>query len=171
MGWLIWFFDQSSNLLLRALKIEPVHDVQYAASASDLEHIVADSRDSGDLSEELSVLIDRILDFPDQDVEHAMIPRSRVDSVDDSEPIGQVRTRMARGHSRYPVTAQESDEVVGVVHLVDVLSTQLPDDAPIGQITRPAVIVATLIRGLLVRLALPQIVMAQSALRMTYSLA
>ncbi|MCU0262238.1 MAG: hemolysin family protein [Candidatus Nanopelagicales bacterium] len=144
MGWLISFFDRSSNRLLRALKIEPVHDVQYAASASDLEHIVADSRDSGDLSEELSVLIDRILDFPDQDVEHAMIPRSRVDTVDNSEPIGQVRARMARGHSRYPVTATESDDVVGVVHLVDVLSTQLPDHAPVGQIVRPAVIVATL---------------------------
>ncbi|MCW2582260.1 MAG: hypothetical protein JWQ53_1050, partial [Klenkia sp.] len=63
-GWLIWFFDQSSNLLLRALKIEPVHDVEHAATARDLESIVEDSRGSGDLPDELSVMIDRILDFP-----------------------------------------------------------------------------------------------------------
>ena len=48
-GWLIWFFDQASNLLLRALRIEPVHDVEHSATARDLEHIVDDSRDSGDL--------------------------------------------------------------------------------------------------------------------------
>src|SRR5690349_16443273 len=40
-GWLIWLFDQSSNLLLRALRIEPVHDVEHSATPKDLEHIVA----------------------------------------------------------------------------------------------------------------------------------
>src|SRR3712207_8814859 len=43
-GWLIWVFDQASNLLLRALRIEPVHDVEHAATARDLEHIVEESR-------------------------------------------------------------------------------------------------------------------------------
>ena len=43
-GWLIWVFDQSSNLLLRLLRIEPVHDVEHSASPRDLEHIVAESR-------------------------------------------------------------------------------------------------------------------------------
>lgn len=73
-GWLIKVFDQASNLLLKALRIEPVHDVEHSATARDLEHIVADSRQSGDLPGELSVLLDRILDFPERDVEHAMIP-------------------------------------------------------------------------------------------------
>jgi CBS domain containing-hemolysin-like protein len=39
-GWLICVFDQAANLLLRTLKIEPVHDVEHAATARDLEHIV-----------------------------------------------------------------------------------------------------------------------------------
>ena len=73
-GWLIWVFDQASNLLLRALRIEPVHDVEHAATARDLEHIVEESRQSGNLPAELSMLVDRILDFPDRNVEHAMIP-------------------------------------------------------------------------------------------------
>ncbi len=146
MGWLIWFFDQASNLLLRTLRIEPVHDVEHAASARDLEHIVADSRESGDLPEELSVLIDRILDFPEQDVEHAMVPRARVDTVWDSDTVGQVRAVMAQGHSRYPILAEETDEIVGLVHLADLLSTDATDDAPVTTIARPAIVVATLMR-------------------------
>jgi CBS domain containing-hemolysin-like protein len=143
-GWLIWIFDQSSNLLLRALKIEPVHDVEHSATARDLEHIVDDSRESGDLPVELSMLLDRILDFPRRDVEHAMIPRSRVDTVEDTDSIGHVRELMAHGHSRYPVLAAGTQDVVGVVHLADLLTTTEPDTAPVTTIARPALVVSHL---------------------------
>jgi CBS domain containing-hemolysin-like protein len=143
-GWLIWIFDQSSNLLLRGLKIEPVHDVEHSATARDLEHIVEDSRESGDLPLELSMLLDRILDFPRRDVEHAMIPRSRVDTIADTETLGQVRERMAHGHSRYPVLTEDNEEIVGVVHLADLLATAEPDTARVTGIARPALVVSHL---------------------------
>jgi CBS domain containing-hemolysin-like protein len=145
-GGIIWIFDQASNLLLRALRIEPVHDVEHAATARDLEHIVEDSRHSGDLPAELSVLIDRILDFPTHDAEHAMIPRPRVDTVPDTETIGRLRERMASGHSRYPVLEAATGDVVGVVHLVDLLATTEPDSAPVTAIAREALVVSTLTR-------------------------
>jgi CBS domain containing-hemolysin-like protein len=143
-GWLIWVFDQASNLLLRALKIEPVHDVEHAATARDLEHIVEDSRESGDLPVELSMLVDRILDFPRRTAEHAMIPRSRVDTVADTDTIGHVRELMAHGHSRYPVLAEDTQDVVGVVHLADLLATIEPDTAPVTAIARPCLVVSHL---------------------------
>ncbi|MFC5752274.1 hemolysin family protein [Actinomadura rugatobispora] len=141
-GWLIWVFDQSSNLLLRLLRIEPVHDVEHAATDRDLEHIVADSRRSGDLPPDLSMLLDRILDFPRRDVEHAMIPRSRVDTVDEHEPIAEVRRAMSTGHSRYPVLG-EDERVVGVVHLDQVL-TAGDGTRPVSTIMRPATVLPTL---------------------------
>ncbi len=146
MGWLITFFDKASNALLRLLHIEPVHDVEHSASARDLEHIVADSRESGDLPDELSVLIDRILDFPSRDVEHAMIPRARVDTVSDEDSIGEVRALMAAGHSRYPVLAEETDAILGIVRLADVLSTDRPDTDPVASIQKSALIIPTLMR-------------------------
>jgi CBS domain containing-hemolysin-like protein len=143
-GWLIWVFDQSSNLLLRALRIEPVHDVENSATARDLEHIVDDSRESGDLPVELSMLLDRILDFPRRDVEHAMIPRSRVDTVEDTDTLGYVRELMAHGHSRYPVLAAGTQDVVGVVQLADLLTTDAPETAPVTVIARPPLVVSHL---------------------------
>lgn len=142
-GWLIWFFDQSSNALLRALRIEPVHDVEHAATARDLEAIVEESRESGDLPEDLAVLLDRMLDFPQQDVEHAMIPRSRVDTVADTDDLGLVRALMSVGHSRYPVLAVGTSDVVGVVHLSDLLATDLPDSARVTRVMRVPLVVST----------------------------
>ncbi|WP_188546622.1 hemolysin family protein [Rhodococcoides trifolii] len=139
-GWLIRIFDASSNALLKALKIEPVHDVEHSATARDLEHIVAESRDTGDLPEELSTLLDRILDFPTRTAGHAMIPRSKVATVRADSTVAEVRASMSVEHSRYPVL-EADDSIEGVVHLRDVLATDLPDDAPVSTLSRDALVV------------------------------
>lgn len=142
-GWLITFFDKSANLLLRAVRIEPVHDLDTSATAPELERIVSDSTTSGDLPEDLSLLIDRILDLPDHDVEHAMIPRSRVGTVPADATVGHVRERMSTEHTRYPVLDAE-DRVVGVVDLLQVLDPSLPEDRAVGSMAREPFVVPTL---------------------------
>lgn len=144
-GWLIGLFDKAANLLLRALRIEPVHDLDVTASADDLPHIIEDSRDSGDLPLDLSLMMDRIVDFPQQDVEHAMIPRSRVDWVEPETTLAEVRALMARAHTRYPVI-DDDDAPVGVVHLADVLTSRADPGAPVASVMRPALVLPTLMR-------------------------
>lgn len=141
-GWLIALFDAASNLLLRLLRIEPVHDVEHSATVRDLEHIVAESRDTGDLPPELSTLLDRILDFPTRTAEHSMIPRARVDVVHVDEPVDRVLAKMSGGHTRYPVVGTSTDDLHGVVHLHDLLERDRTDDTA-GSVHRPAVIVPT----------------------------
>ncbi|KIL46489.1 membrane protein [Jeotgalibacillus alimentarius] len=142
-GWLIKFFDQSANKFLKLLRIEPVHDLDSSANARDLEYIVADSRDSGDLPKGLSILLDRILDFPQRNVEHAMTPRSRADIVEPDITIGEVRSLMAKEHTRYPVVNLD-DEPFGVVHLVDLLSSTVDDNDPVTEIMRFPLVIPTL---------------------------
>ena len=142
-GWLITVFDHAANLLLRELRIEPVHDVDTSATAEDLERIVSDSRESGDLPDELSYLLDRILDFPHRDVEHAMIPRAHVDTVRPETTVGELRTLMAKAHTRYPVIDARG-EPVGVAQLADLLGGGVDDNAPVTRIMRPPTIVPTL---------------------------
>ena len=142
LGWLIWVFDAAANALLRLVRIEPVHDVEHAATVRDLEHIVADSQASGELPPALSLLLARVLDFPERDAEHAMIPRSRVDAVAERETVAQIRERMATGHSRYPVLDRVGD-VVGVVQLTDLLALDLPENAPTQAWRREPLVVPT----------------------------
>lgn len=144
-GWLVGFFDKSANLLLRALRIEPVHDLDVSASAVDLPRIIADSRDSGDLPVELSLMMDRILDFPQRDVEHAMVPRSQVDWVSPETTLEELRELMARAHTRYPVIDDE-DTPVGVVHLSDVLERLATGgtNERVAAVMRPATVMPTL---------------------------
>jgi len=141
-GWLITVFDVAANALLRLLRIEPLEDVDESATARDLEAIVEESRVSGDLPDDLSMIIDRILDFPQRDVEHAMVPRSQIDSVTPDTTVAEVRALMATGHTRYPVIGDE-DSPVGVVELIDLLREQPAADAPVASVMRAAVVIPT----------------------------
>jgi CBS domain containing-hemolysin-like protein len=140
LGWLIAFFDRSSNALLRLFGMEPVHDVEHAASRRDLEHIVSESRESGDLPAELSVLLDRLLDFPDRDAAHAMVPRARVDTVAPDLTSQELWSTMASGHTRYPVL-DDQQGVVGVVHLTDLLESDSSGSGTVADLMQPPVLV------------------------------
>ncbi|TQN31731.1 CBS domain containing-hemolysin-like protein [Haloactinospora alba] len=142
-GWLIWLFDQAAILVLKAVRITPVEDVRHAATPRDLERIVEESRESGDLPAELSTLLDRTLDFHDRTAGHAMIPRPQVTTVENGEPVSRVVELMASGHSRFPVLGHGLDDIVGVVCLRDVLALDDRDltSITIGDVARPAVMV------------------------------
>lgn len=148
LGPLIWIFDRSAEFFLRMLRMEPVHDVEHSATAIDLQHVVEQSRERGSISPELSALLDRIIDFPNQDVEHALMPRSRVDVVRDDTTIGEVRTLMATGHTRYPVLDQD-DRILGVVQLIDILGpspSAVDPAASVTSIMRDALVVPASMR-------------------------
>jgi CBS domain containing-hemolysin-like protein len=123
-GWLIRLFDAASNALLKVLRIEPVHDVEHAATPRDLEAIIDESRDSGDLDGDLSTLLDRVLDFTDRTARAAMIPRPRVTSIRADATVAELVEVMASGHSRLPVLGESPDDVVGVICLRDVLAVE-----------------------------------------------
>ncbi|MFP4079348.1 MAG: hemolysin family protein [Ectothiorhodospira sp.] len=144
-SWFISFFDRSATLFLRMLRIEPVHDLDVSASEKDLPHIIARSRESGDLPGELSIMMDRILDFPHRDVEHAMVPRTRVDWVEPGTTLEELIRLMALAHTRYPVI-DEDDVPVGVVHLADVLPLMDAGQTrkTVASVMRPASVLPTL---------------------------
>ncbi|HEX6195085.1 MAG TPA: hemolysin family protein [Jiangellaceae bacterium] len=147
-GPVIRIFDQSATLLLRVVGIKPVQDVHRAATVSDLEWIVAASRTSGELSEELSMLLDRSLEFTEATAEHAMVPRPRVKAVESGETARAARKLMAAGYSRLPVYRNVVDDIVGMVDVRDLLTLDADelDRARVGKLAKPIVLIPAPLR-------------------------
>ncbi|MBD0023800.1 DUF21 domain-containing protein [Gordonia pseudamarae] len=142
-GPIITVFDKAAELLLRILHIEPVHDVEHSATPRDLEHIVAESRETGELPAQLSTLLDRVLDFPTRSAEHAMIPRGNVDTVSVDDLARDVLELMSSGHTRYPVV-DGAHEVRGIIDLQVLLNWSHAGADPTvtaGALCRPAIAV------------------------------
>jgi len=140
-GPIIWVFDKAAEKLLRLFGQEPVHDVEQAASAADLIHVVSQSAEQGELDVELAELLERMIDFPQRDVEHAMVPRSRVDIVRADDTVEHVRDLMAYDHTRYPVL-DDDDRIVGVAHLVDILQLSPSSSEPISTYVREPLVLS-----------------------------
>lgn len=138
-GWLVTVFDVSSNMVLRLFRIEPIEDVDSTVTAEDLDYIVGLSGSSGALDNQTFLVLDRVLDFPGQDVGHAMVPRSQVDVVAPLDEAGHVWDLMATGHTRYPVIDEEHTPV-GVVYLVDLLEPTVSRSTPVAEVMRPAIV-------------------------------
>lgn len=111
----IRLFDAAANRLLRAVGITPVEELPQGATAQDLQHIIDASEAGGHLDPELSRLLDRGLDFRGLTAGQAMTPRVDVDTVRADKPVTMVIALLDTGHSRFPVTGQDIDDLVGVV--------------------------------------------------------
>lgn len=144
-GPVIRLFDAAANRLLRAIGIEPIEELPSGATPEDLEQIVRDSHEGGQLDEELSRLLDRGLDFRTLTAEQAMTPRVDVQTVRGVEPARRVVELLETQHTRFPVVGETVDDLLGVVgvHEVAALSTSERSDTPVHRIATPAVLVPT----------------------------
>ncbi|KOV82421.1 hemolysin family protein [Nocardia sp. NRRL S-836] len=142
-GPVIRLFDAAANRLLRSIGIEPVEELPQGATPEDLKQIVEDAGDQGHLDPELARLLDHGLDFRELVAEQAMTPRVNVQSVRFDEPASRVVRLLDTGHSRFPVTGDDLDDIRGVVGLAEVL-TLTPEQrpvTPIGDIASSALVV------------------------------
>ena len=115
----IWLLSVSTNAIVRLLGGDPTTGKEQI-TGEELRDIVASHED---LTAEERALIDDVFDAGDREVKEVMLPRTEVSFLDASMPIvDAVRVVSDAPHSRYPVIRGSSDDVVGVVHIRDLLS-------------------------------------------------
>ncbi|MEH1101669.1 hemolysin family protein [Micromonospora sp. CPCC 205561] len=143
-GPLIKLFDRAAVRLLRRVGIEPIEELPSGATPQDLEQIIAESRQEGHLTAEMSTLLDRGLDFRELTAGEAMVPRVDVHTVRAHEPLSRVVELLDTGKSRFPVRGTEGvDDLVGVVGIADVLGVPPERRAttPVSAVAGPPLLV------------------------------
>lgn len=111
------------NGILRLLGVErsAMSEESYR-TAAELSFIVAESRAGGLLAREPAKIIQELLEFSDLTAEEVMVPRTRVVAL----PLGATREEVGavletEPHTRFPVYEGSLDDIVGVVHVKDML--------------------------------------------------
>jgi putative hemolysin len=131
---LIWLLGRSTNAVVRLLGLDP-RAADDGVSEEELQDMVRTHRSLG--LEERRLLGD-VFGAADRTVASVMIPRTEVEFLSGDMTVGEaVREVIDRAHSRYPVTGATVDEILGVVHLRDLLTALLTDrDAARQQVRR-----------------------------------
>lgn len=115
---LIWVLNGIANAVLRVVGISPQEELRSARSAEELLSLVDRSAAEGTLARPTAGLLSRSIRFSGKLAADVLTPRIRVDFVPAAGTAEDlVRAAVHTGHSRFPVTGVDSDDVVGVVHL------------------------------------------------------
>ena len=88
-----------------------------------VETLIAERDDDTALDEEERVMLLNLLKFGESRVEDVMVPRADIIAVPESVSLAEVVKLMSRvGHSRLPVYRNSLDDVIGMVHVQDLLT-------------------------------------------------
>lgn len=125
---LIAMLNGLANGVLRLLGVEPVDRLDFGHSAEDLAVIIASGRQEGVIEDFTHRLLAGAIIFGDRDASEVMIPRPDVVSLSFDTRVAEIEEVMrATGHSRIPIHDGDLDNVVGFVHVKDLMS--LEDEA------------------------------------------
>ncbi|MEY4164133.1 MAG: hypothetical protein RLZZ79_1085 [Actinomycetota bacterium] len=129
---LIWLLSHSSDLILRALGIDPKAS-RAEISEEELVDLVTGHKA---LTEEERDIVEEVFNASERQVHEVMVPRTEVDFLDASLTLGQATAiAIDKSHSRYPVVRGSSDEVIGFIHVRDLLDA--PDKKSVMDLARP----------------------------------
>jgi CBS domain containing-hemolysin-like protein len=119
----VLLLNGSANGILRLVGVEPKEELSGARTAEELSSLVRRSASAGLLESDTATLLNRTLQFSGHTAADVMTPRLRVASVQRSEPAQAViDLARATGYSRFPVTDEDADDVIGVVHVKQAVS-------------------------------------------------
>ena len=110
--------NNTANVILRAVGIEPREELSSARTAEELSSLVRRSATAGSLDRDTATLLARTLAFSEHTATDVMTPRPRVTSVGRTDSA-QIVIDLAKrtGLSRFPVVDEGIDDVVGFVHV------------------------------------------------------
>lgn len=117
----IWLMNSMSNGFLRLVKIHPASE-QEIHSTEELQLLVKQSADSGEIEEENYEIIKNAFDFTDHSAKQIMVPRQNITSIDFEEDVNDIINKiMDSGYSRIPVYIDSIDNVIGIFYTKEII--------------------------------------------------
>jgi len=114
----------SNGGLLRAILRRLRRREKNEAVREAIEELIEETPESDTpISEDQRVLLANILKLRDKTVRDVMVPRADIVGIAADTPLDEVvRLIQAEAHSRYPIHRESLDDVIGMVHIKDVLA-------------------------------------------------
>jgi putative hemolysin len=132
---IIWLLSRSTNVVVRLLGGDP-DTSREAITAEEVRALVAGNTE---IAPDERDLIEEVFAAGERQLREVLVPRTEVEFLDETTPLFKA-AQIAAGspHSRYPVYRESHDEVVGFVHVRDLLDPQQSGrSTPVGEVVRP----------------------------------
>jgi len=119
-----WFLSASTDLVLRLL---PVHSEEQApVTDEEIGYMLREAAATGHIHQAETAIVEMALRLGDRRISAVMTPRTQIEwlDLDDSEADNRRKLRES-AYSRFPVVQGGSQQVLGIVHVKDLLAAAL----------------------------------------------
>ena len=142
---LIWLLQQSTNVALRALRLEPPGAEHEAHSEAELRMLLSSSAEQGEIEHSEQEMLYKVFDFADKEVVDVMVPRPEVVAISiELPPEDALKAVLESPFTRYPVYRESLDDIVGILHIRALIEAMHDDglgSVDLEAIVRPAYMV------------------------------
>ena len=119
----VYALNGLGNLVLRAMGVnrQIAHSEQYY-TPEELQLIVQESEELGALRTESSAMLQELFEFGDLTAGEVMVPRVRIVGIPVGAEPAEIRELLPTSpHTRYPVYHNDLDQIVGMIHIKDLM--------------------------------------------------
>lgn len=133
---LIWLIGKNTNGFVRILGFDP-DEKESEVSDEELRVLVNSNKR---LSQDERTILDDVFDASETIVAEVMRPRADVEFLDGSLSLEEAAAKIRElPYSRYPVIGKDFDDVIGFVHVRDLLDVRDPNAKTVADVTREGI--------------------------------
>jgi len=133
---LVWLLSQSTNLVVRLLGGDPAAG-RGVMTEEELRDLVAGNQA---LSDDERHIVREVFDAGKRQLREVLVPRTEVEFIAASTPLDRAaKIAAAAPYSRFPVYQESYDDIIGFVHVRDLLNPSLAGRpaVPVAEVCRP----------------------------------
>ncbi|NQX59585.1 HlyC/CorC family transporter [Paenibacillus qinlingensis] len=135
---IIWVLNGAANKFLAMIGVEPASENEAAHTEEEIRILMDESVKSGHINEDEMTLFDNIFEFSDLIAREVMLPRTDMDCLFlETSFIDNLRFVHETKHTRYPVADGHKDNIVGFVHIADLLTADPDIEQELKTFIRP----------------------------------
>ncbi|MBX0356624.1 hemolysin family protein [Halobacillus sp. Nhm2S1] len=135
---LIWLLNGSANIFVRMLGFQTARESDEVHSEEELRHILTKSYQKGEINRSEYTYVDRIFEFDNRTAKEIMIPRTEMAVLDVRQSVtNAVREVKHNRYTRYPVIDSSKDEIIGIIHMKELLYDDAENQSTLRPFLRP----------------------------------
>lgn len=133
---IIWLIGKNTNGIVRLLGFDP-NETESEVSDEELRVLVSSNTN---LTKDERTILDDVFDASETIVAEVMRPRADVVFLDGDTPLADAAAQVRElPYSRYPVIGKSFDDVLGFVHVRDLLDVRDPNAKTVADVTREGI--------------------------------
>lgn len=124
-----WVIEKLMYMFLLLFRIKP-SDLEEKVTEDEIIYMVNEGQERGVFDAGEAEMISNIIELDEKEAQDIMTPKKKIIAINSEMKIEEaLRFMLSENYSRYPLYEENRDNIIGILHLKDVINAYISDDS------------------------------------------